>query len=243
MPHILSVADIDMTQERTHRLLAGAGYRVTTASSAAEALARYVAQRPDGVLIEVEGLAVKPVPILRALRQVDPQARIAIVHPGDADDAQALAEESEASQLLMKPFDPTRWLRTVEALVNPRGSRHYVRVRTTLQAQIAPGNIHAALARCMIEDITPEGARCRLLDGALPAGFQPGGVIHLSFDLPQSAVHAIARIVHVADQTTIGAFFLRLSPEAHARLGQYYEAQLRQQDTSWQGTPADRRLA
>jgi CheY-like chemotaxis protein len=240
VPRILSVANVEMTQARTTQLLRSGGYAVATANDLAEALASYTACRPDGVLIEVDGLYQKPVPILRALRKLDPTARIALVQPGSTDDAATLSEGREATRLLLKPFDPTRWLRAVETLINPPTTRKYVRARTTRSAQITLGSIHADRLACTLEDITPNGARCTLTGTPMPPEFCAGAVVRLAIVLPQGPIHAIARVVHVTGAATVGVVFLRLSPAAHMNLGNYYAELLRNQGHAEVGSAADR---
>jgi DNA-binding response OmpR family regulator len=241
MPRIISIANIATTQAPTPQLLHAAGYAIVAAGDLAGAVTAYTACRPDGVLIEVDGMRLKPVPIVRSLQQLDRTARIALVLPGSADAVALPPEGQAATQLLLKPFDPTRWLRAVEALINPRTTRTYERVHTALSAHIALGTIHDEHLSCTLDDITPNGAKCRVSSTPMPTGFCAGAVVRLAIALPQAPIHAIARVVHITGVATVGVVFLRLSPAAHARLGAYYAALLRAQGQANLGSPADRR--
>jgi two-component system chemotaxis response regulator CheY len=101
------------------------GYGVVEARDGVEAVARYREYRPDVVLMDLTMPAMDGLAALKAIRQLDPKARVVMVSAGtDSDVDEALRAGAQGA--VLKPFSRNHILDAVEtALAGGRvGSFH-----------------------------------------------------------------------------------------------------------------------
>jgi CheY-like chemotaxis protein len=124
--HILLVDDEDDIREiATISLEAVGGWRVSSASSGTEAIAKAVAEAPDAILLDVMMPDLDGPTTFRRL-QDDPQTRdipvIFLTAKAHTADRQRLGDIGVAG-LLTKPFDPMTLSAEVTAILAAAGER------------------------------------------------------------------------------------------------------------------------
>jgi hypothetical protein len=124
----------------------------------------------------------------------------------------------------------------------PKERRHS-RIALTLPARIA---VHGALPltfiSCVIEDLSPGGARCRLAGPQPPELFGPDALAQLIFMLPghDDQIVAIARVAHATAPDTIGIAFLHITEHHADQVMQWHIESSRKAQTPKVGSLADR---
>src|SRR5437868_10799700 len=103
MARVLVVDDEEAVRDMLRRMLEARGHEVALAFDGPTALAAYLGQRPDVVLLDLlmpeeDGLAV-----LAELRRVDPSARIAVLSSLREESTVARALELGAGDYVVKP--------------------------------------------------------------------------------------------------------------------------------------------
>jgi len=122
-PHVLLVEDSDIVRESLRRLLADAGYRVTTAVDGADGLERARAERFDLVSTDVMMPRMDGYELTRALRATEEYARapiIMVTSRGERID-RVRGFDAGVDEYITKPHDRALLLRTVRGLL---GRRH-----------------------------------------------------------------------------------------------------------------------
>lgn len=117
MARVLIVDDLDLVHDLCERLLTKAGYHVLHARSGHDAVAQYVDQRPDAVLLDVSMPGFDGLSTLRALRELDPGARVAMLTSHHEYSIVRRAIELGALDYVAKPFQRERLLAAVQRLV------------------------------------------------------------------------------------------------------------------------------
>ena len=117
MTTILIVDDAAFHRLKTKQFLADNGYDVVEASTGAKALEAYKLAKPDGVLLDIVMPDMDGVTVLKELRQMDPEARVAIVTSMGHQSVIVDALKSGAKDFVVKPFDSARLLAAVQKLI------------------------------------------------------------------------------------------------------------------------------
>jgi two-component system chemotaxis response regulator CheY len=102
----------------TSRMLEHLGYAVTAVASGGEAVEAYrgAAERPDVVIADMMMPGMSGGDAVRAIRSLDPSARV-IVCSGAEDDAERVAAEAGASGCLTKPYDLDKLAETLRRVL------------------------------------------------------------------------------------------------------------------------------
>jgi len=112
------IVDDSAYARRVHRaILENAGHSVLDASSGTTAIETFALERPDLVLLDLSMEDIGGVDVLRAIRQIDPGARVVVV---SADVQRSTAESvmaEGASRFLPKPANASDLTSTVAALL------------------------------------------------------------------------------------------------------------------------------
>ncbi len=117
MTTILIVDDAAFMRLKTKQFLADNGYDVVEASSGAVALEAYQRAKPDCVLLDIVMPDMDGVTALKELRQLDPEARVAMVTSMGQQAIILDALKSGAKDFVVKPFDSARLLAAVQKII------------------------------------------------------------------------------------------------------------------------------
>jgi hypothetical protein len=124
----------------------------------------------------------------------------------------------------------------------PRERRHS-RIALTLPARIAAhGGRPLSFISCVIEDLSPGGARCRLAGPIPPELLESNRLAQLIFKLPghEDQIVVIARIAHAAASDTIGVAFVQITERHADQVMRWHIESLRNAPTHSMGSLADR---
>ena len=105
-PHLLIVDDDRRIRDLLSRFLAGEGYRVTTAETAADARARLEGLRFDLIILDVMMPGESGFDFARAIRSAANNVPILMLTARDATESRIHGLESGADDYLSKPFEP-----------------------------------------------------------------------------------------------------------------------------------------
>ena len=117
MAQVLLVDDAAFMRLRCARLLQEEGHEVLEAANGREAVEVYQTHRPDAVLMDITMPEMDGLEALRAIRAIDPQARVAML---TAMGQQAIVIEAikcGARDFVVKPFERERVLAAVAKLI------------------------------------------------------------------------------------------------------------------------------
>lgn len=117
MAKILVVDDAAFMRMKATRLLTEHGYQVTEASTGAEAVEQYRRERPDAVLLDITMPDMDGLAALKALRQIDPAAKVTMVTAMGQQSIVLEALKSGAQDFIIKPFDAVRVITAVQKMV------------------------------------------------------------------------------------------------------------------------------
>jgi two-component system, chemotaxis family, chemotaxis protein CheY len=110
---LLIVDDSGFARRTLRHILEEGGFKVDEATGGSEAVEKYLANKPDAVLLDIVMREVTGLEVLQRLREVDPRA-VVIMASADVQDAtkqEALA--GGASGFVNKPFKTEELLSTV----------------------------------------------------------------------------------------------------------------------------------
>jgi two-component system, chemotaxis family, chemotaxis protein CheY len=110
MAKILIVDDAAFLRVRIAQVLTNNGYEIVEAANGQIAVDTYQAEHPDCVLMDISMPEMNGLEALKAIRALDPQAKIIMV---TALGQQAMVREAivgGARDIIVKPFEPDRVL-------------------------------------------------------------------------------------------------------------------------------------
>ncbi len=114
---ILVVDDAKFMRVRCARILNEQGFTVIEAENGREAVEKYQAERPDAVLLDISMPEMDGLNALRAIRALDPTARVAMLTAMGQQNIVIEAIKSGAKDFIVKPFEPERVLKSVHKLL------------------------------------------------------------------------------------------------------------------------------
>ena len=117
MTTLLVVDDAAFMRMRCSKLLAESGYSVVEAENGLQAVEKYRQHKPDAVLMDITMPEMDGLAALKAIRQIDPNAKVAMVTAMGQQSVVMEALKSGARDFVLKPFQPDRVLATVKKLV------------------------------------------------------------------------------------------------------------------------------
>jgi two-component system chemotaxis response regulator CheY len=117
LARVLVVDDLDVVRSLCARLLVKAGHQVVQASSGADAIRLYAEERFDAVLLDVSMPELDGLATLQALRERDPNARVAMLTSYKETEIVRQAIALGARDYVAKPFQQERLLAAVTRLV------------------------------------------------------------------------------------------------------------------------------
>lgn len=113
---VLVVDDALFMRNKTSKLLIDAGYEVTEASNGAEAVEKYMSEKPDVVLMDITMPVLDGIGALREIRSKDPQAKVVMVTALGQRSMVIEAIREGARDFVVKPFQPEKLLEAVKKL-------------------------------------------------------------------------------------------------------------------------------
>lgn len=117
MATILVVDDAAFMRMRCAKLLKENGYDVVEADNGAVALEVYKDKKPDAVLMDITMPEMDGLAALKALREIDPDVRVAMVTAMGQQSIIMDAIKNGAKDFVVKPFEKERVLEAVEKLL------------------------------------------------------------------------------------------------------------------------------
>jgi len=111
---ILVVDDAAFMRMMLRDILEGENYEVHEAESAGRATEMYERVSPDLVTMDITMPEVSGVEAVRAIRQIDPSARVLMVSAMGQESMIAEALEAGAMEFVVKPFQPAKVLELVK---------------------------------------------------------------------------------------------------------------------------------
>ena len=117
MAKVLLVDDAAFMRMRCARLLQEEGHEVVEASNGREAVDVYQTAHPDAVLMDITMPEMDGLEALRAIRTIDPDARVAMLTAMGQQAIVIEAIKSGARDFVVKPFERERVLSAIAKLV------------------------------------------------------------------------------------------------------------------------------
>lgn len=111
---ILVVDDAAFMRMMIRDILAREGYAIQEAVNGRDALEKYRETRPDLVTLDITMPEMDGIEALRAIREIDPAARVLMVSAMGQQKLIVDALDCGALDFLVKPFQPTKVLETVK---------------------------------------------------------------------------------------------------------------------------------
>ena len=117
MAKIMVVDDAMFMRKKCVQLLVEQGHQVVEACNGAEAIKKYQENRPDAVLMDITMPDVDGLQALKALIQIDKNARISMCSAMGQQSIVIEALKSGAIDFVVKPFDSNRVKAAIQKLV------------------------------------------------------------------------------------------------------------------------------
>lgn len=114
LPKVLVVDDALFMRTKSSRLLAEAGYEVVEASNGAEAVDKYSLEEPDVVLMDVTMPLMSGIEALKAIKGLDPDARVIMVTALGQRNMVLESIRAGARDFVVKPYEPEQLLEAVK---------------------------------------------------------------------------------------------------------------------------------
>lgn len=114
---ILIVDDAKFMRVRCARILVERGYSVVEAENGIQAIEKYQNEVPDAVLMDISMPEMDGLNALRAIRELDPSARVAMLTAMGQQNVVIEAIKAGARDFIVKPFEPDRILKSLSKLL------------------------------------------------------------------------------------------------------------------------------
>ncbi len=117
MAKIMVVDDATFMRMKASKLLSANGFDVIEASTGAEAVENYKAEKPDAVLLDITMPDMDGLQALKEIKSYDANAKVTMVTAMGQQSIVMEALKSGAMDFVVKPFDPDRVLAAVQKMV------------------------------------------------------------------------------------------------------------------------------
>ncbi len=114
---ILIVDDAKFMRVRCARILSEQGFSVIEAENGIQAVEKYQMESPDAVLMDISMPEMDGLNALRAIRELDPAARVAMLTAMGQQNVVIEAIKAGAKDFIVKPFEPDRVLKSLGKLL------------------------------------------------------------------------------------------------------------------------------
>jgi two-component system chemotaxis response regulator CheY len=113
----IMVVDASVIRKWCNRTLTEAGHRVIEAIDGREAVRLYQAENPDGVLTDITMPEMNGIDALRAIRKVDPNARVAMLTVLGKMDVVVEARKLGTIDFVLKPCEASRLIEAMQRIL------------------------------------------------------------------------------------------------------------------------------
>jgi two-component system chemotaxis response regulator CheY len=117
MTKILIVDDAEFLRMRISKMLLGEGYEIFEAENGAVAVETYKVQHPDVVLMDITMPEMDGLTALKAIKVIDPKARVVMLTALGQESVVLEAIKSGARDFVVKPFERERILGAISKLL------------------------------------------------------------------------------------------------------------------------------
>ena len=117
MARIMVVDDAAFMRKMCKKMLTRLGHDVTEAATGSQAVDAYKAHRPDMVLLDITMPDMDGITALKEIRQIDPDARVAMVTALGQQSLVMEALKAGARDFVIKPFDQDRVLAAINKIM------------------------------------------------------------------------------------------------------------------------------
>ncbi|HHV61028.1 MAG TPA: response regulator [Firmicutes bacterium] len=117
MGKILVVDDAAFMRMRAVKLLQENGYEVIEASNGAEAVEKYISERPDAVLMDITMPVMDGITAVKEIKKIDNDTKIIMCSALGQQSMVLDAIKAGAKDFVVKPFQPDRILAAVKKFV------------------------------------------------------------------------------------------------------------------------------
>ena len=114
MPKALTIDDAMFMRAMLRKVLEPAGFEVIEAANGAEGIKAYQEHKPDVVLMDVTMPEMDGIQATKAIKELDPNARIVICSALGQQATVISAMEAGAVEYVTKPFQPPQVLEAVK---------------------------------------------------------------------------------------------------------------------------------
>lgn len=114
---ILVVDDSGMSRRTLRKILESADYEIVEAGDGLSAIEMYFIEKPNLVLLDLTMAGMYGLDVLEKLREMDPEAQVAIASADIQSSSQEMAIAAGARAFIMKPFSVEKVLSAVNAIL------------------------------------------------------------------------------------------------------------------------------
>jgi two-component system, chemotaxis family, chemotaxis protein CheY len=117
---ILVVDDAAFMRMMIRDILSKEGYAIEEAVNGRDAVEKYDLVKPDMVTLDITMPEMTGIEALKAIREMDPEARVLMVSAMGQQELIVEALEAGAMDFVVKPFQPAKVLETVQKCLGSR---------------------------------------------------------------------------------------------------------------------------
>ena len=117
MKHCLIVDDSRVIRKVSRHIVEGFGFEVSEAENGLDAVKQYAEWRPDAVLMDITMPEMDGLAALKAIKKIDPAARVAMVTAMGQQAIVMEALKAGAKDFVLKPFQPDRVLAALQKIL------------------------------------------------------------------------------------------------------------------------------
>lgn len=117
MPKILLVDDAAFMRMRCAKLLTENGYEVEEASNGQEGVDKYMAIKPDLVLMDITMPVMDGITAVQEIKNRDPEAKVVMCSALGQQTMVMAAVKAGAKDFIVKPYQPEKILATIKRFV------------------------------------------------------------------------------------------------------------------------------
>ena len=117
MPKVLLVDDAAFMRMRCAKLLTENGYSVDEAENGQEAIDKYVAIKPDLVLMDITMPVMDGLTAVAEIKKIDAEAKIVMCSALGQQNTVMSAIKAGAKDFIVKPYQPDKILTTIKRII------------------------------------------------------------------------------------------------------------------------------